>query len=148
MCQSFGMSSAANSQKLQRCLLTLVYLSSSRCDTPLDADRYCTYSLPNDILTQKSMEVWLKAILPLENSSHLFFFPEKCKEDNLKCTLVHQVHTYIFSDMNFLLAYNEKWLERIALVSTCSIKVSNYITCFKILFSNVQSSGQPLTFYF
>lgn len=152
MCQSFGMSSAADYPRSLRgiCSLWSTYPAAGVTHLWMLTGMVLT-KLPNDILTQKSMKVWLKAILPLETSSHLCFIPEKCKEEDIKCTLVHQVHTYIFSDMNFLLAYNGKGLERIALVNTCSIKVSNYITCFKILFSNAQSLGQPvgsLTLYF
>lgn len=142
MCQSFGMSSAAEyPRSLRGICLTLVYLYSSKCNTPLDADRYRTYPITQWHINVEEYESLIKSSTSTGNLISLVFYSWEMLRRELE---MHPTasSTLFFSDMNFLLAYKGKGLKRNALVNMYSIIVSNYITCFRILFSNAQSSGQ------
>lgn len=143
VCQSFGMSSAAEyPRSLRSICLTLVYWYSSSCDILLDADRYRTYPITQWLINVEEYESLIKSSTSTGNLISLVFYSWEMLRRELK---VHPTasSTLILSDMNFLLVYNWKGLERNALVNTYSTRVSNCITCFKMLFSNAQSSGQP-----
>lgn len=129
------------SQKLKE------YLSASLWSTDTAPAGTYLWMLTGTELTQwlinvEEYESLIKSSISTGNLISLVFYFWEMLRRELK---MHPTasSTLILSDMNFLLVYNQKGLERNALVNTYSTRVSNYITCFKILFSNAQSSGQP-----